>query len=84
MVIRPPCSTRVDGWGSMRTLEPPLSSVMDRGPIRSARDVSAAEAYAQLDAARMPHYKSPVRCGRAIAAVSWYAEAKRRLQEAEV
>jgi acyl-CoA synthetase (NDP forming) len=44
----------------------------------SARDVAAAEAYAQLDAARIPHYKSPVRCGKALAALSWYAEAKRR------
>jgi len=44
----------------------------------SARDVMAPEAYAALDAARIPHYKSPVRCGRALAAVSWYAEAKRR------
>jgi acyl-CoA synthetase (NDP forming) len=44
----------------------------------SARDVMAPEAYAALDAARIPHYKSPVRCGRAMAAVSWYAEAKRR------
>ncbi len=44
----------------------------------SARDVMAPEAYAALEAARIPHYKSPVRCGRAIAAVSWYAEAKRR------
>src|SRR3712207_8092252 len=31
-----------------------------------------------LDQARLPHYKSPVRCGRALVAVSWYAEAKRR------
>jgi acyl-CoA synthetase (NDP forming) len=31
-----------------------------------------------LNEARIPHYKSPVRCGRALAAVSWYAEAKRR------
>jgi acyl-CoA synthetase (NDP forming) len=38
----------------------------------------APEAYAALEAARIPHYKSPVRCGRAMAAVSWYAEAKRR------
>jgi acyl-CoA synthetase (NDP forming) len=45
----------------------------------SARDVMAAEAYAALDAARIPHYKSPVRCGRALATVSWYAEAKRRI-----
>jgi len=44
----------------------------------SARDVTAKEAYALLDEARLPHYKSPVRCGRALAAVSWYAEAKRR------
>jgi acyl-CoA synthetase (NDP forming) len=38
----------------------------------------APEAYAALEAARIPHYKSPVRCGRALAAVSWYAEARRR------
>ena len=38
----------------------------------------AKEGYALLDEARMPHYKSPVRCGRAMVAVSWYAEAKRR------
>jgi acetate---CoA ligase (ADP-forming) len=44
----------------------------------SARDVLAREAYALLDEARIPHYKSPVRCGRAMVAVSWYAEAKRR------
>jgi acetate---CoA ligase (ADP-forming) len=44
----------------------------------SARDVAAPEAYALLDEARLPHYKSPVRCGRALAALSWYAEAKRR------
>lgn len=44
----------------------------------SARDAVAPEAYAVLDAARIPHYKSPVRAGRALAAVSWYAEAKRR------
>ena len=46
----------------------------------SARDAVATEAYAMLDAARIPHYKSPVRCGRAMSAVSWYAEAKRRNQ----
>jgi acyl-CoA synthetase (NDP forming) len=46
----------------------------------SARDVVAPEAYALLDAARIPHYKSPVRCGRALAALSWYAEARRRLE----
>ena len=44
----------------------------------SARDEVAPEAYALLDGARIPYYKSPVRCGRALAAVSWYAEAKRR------
>jgi acyl-CoA synthetase (NDP forming) len=44
----------------------------------SARDVVAPEAYAMLDAARIPHYKSPVRCGRALAALSGYAESKRR------
>jgi acyl-CoA synthetase (NDP forming) len=44
----------------------------------SARDVLAQKAYSQLDQARIPHYKSPVRCGKALAAVSWYAEAKRR------
>ena len=44
----------------------------------SARDEVAQEAYAMLDAANIPHYKSPVRCGRALAALSWYAEALRR------
>ncbi|MES2563171.1 MAG: CoA-binding protein, partial [Pseudomonadota bacterium] len=44
----------------------------------SARDVLAQDAYARLDAARIPHYKSPVRCAKALAAVSWYAAAKRR------
>jgi acyl-CoA synthetase (NDP forming) len=44
----------------------------------SARDEVAPEAYAALDAARIPRYKSPVRCGRAMAALSWYAEAQRR------
>lgn len=47
----------------------------------SARDVMAPEAYAALDAARLPHYKSPVRCGRAMAALSWYGEAQRRYRE---
>ena len=46
----------------------------------SARDVKAPEAYAQLEAARIAHYKSPVRCGRAFAALSWYAAAKRRIE----
>ncbi len=45
----------------------------------SARDVMARDAYAALDEARIPHYKSPVRCGRAFAAMSGYAEAKRRI-----
>ena len=44
----------------------------------SARDAAAPEAYGMLNDARIPHYKSPVRCGRALAALSWYAEAKRR------
>jgi acyl-CoA synthetase (NDP forming) len=44
----------------------------------SARDEVAPEAYAALDAARIPRYQSPVRCGRALAALSWYAEARRR------
>lgn len=46
----------------------------------SARDAVAPEAYAMLDQARIPHYKSPVRCGRALAALSWYAEARRRFE----
>ena len=44
----------------------------------SARDQVAVEAYAALDGARVPHYKSPVRCGRALAVLSGYAEALRR------
>ena len=44
----------------------------------SARDVTAQDAFAVLDEARHPHYKSPVRCGKAMAALCWYAEAKRR------
>ena len=44
----------------------------------SARDADALETYGMLDDARIPHYKSPVRCGRALAALSWYAQAKRR------
>ncbi len=44
----------------------------------SARDAVAPDAYAMLDAAKVPRYKSPVRCGRALAAVSWYSEALRR------
>ncbi len=44
----------------------------------SARDSVAQEAYAMLDAEKIPHYKSPVRCGRALSALSWYGEALRR------
>jgi acyl-CoA synthetase (NDP forming) len=44
----------------------------------SAREEVAPEAYAALDAARIPRYQSPVRCGRALAALSWYAQARRR------
>jgi acyl-CoA synthetase (NDP forming) len=33
-----------------------------------------------LDAEKIPHYKSPVRCGRALSALSWYAEALRRAE----
>ena len=44
----------------------------------SARDADALEAYGMLNDARIPHYKSPVRCGRSLAALSWYAQAKRR------
>ena len=46
----------------------------------SARDSVAPEAYAMLDAEKIPHYKSPVRCGRALSALSWYAEALRRAE----
>jgi len=45
----------------------------------SARDVMAKDAYALLDDACIPHYKSPVRCGKAFAALSGYADAKRRI-----
>ena len=44
----------------------------------SARDELAREAYGKLDALKIPHYKSPVRCGRALCALSWYADALRR------
>lgn len=47
----------------------------------SAREAVAPEAYAALDGARIPHYRSPVRCGRALAALSGYAEALRRHAE---
>ncbi len=45
----------------------------------SARDVQAKDCYAVLDAARLPHYKSPVRCARALVALTAYAQAKRRI-----
>jgi acyl-CoA synthetase (NDP forming) len=44
----------------------------------SARDELARAAYAKLDAANIPHYKSPVRCGRALAALSAFAQSLRR------
>jgi len=44
----------------------------------SARESVAPEAYAALDGARIPHYRSPVRCGRALAALSNYAESLRQ------
>jgi acetate---CoA ligase (ADP-forming) len=46
----------------------------------SARDAVAQEAYAMLDAVKIPHFKSPVRCGRALSALSWYADALRRAE----
>ncbi|MCC7486766.1 MAG: CoA-binding protein [Burkholderiales bacterium] len=45
----------------------------------SAREAVSADAYGLLDAARIPHFRSPVRCGRAIAAVAAFADARRRL-----
>ena len=47
----------------------------------SARHQVAGEAYALLDAARLPHYRSPMRCMRALAAITHHAEACRRLRE---
>jgi acyl-CoA synthetase (NDP forming) len=44
----------------------------------SARDELAKEAYALLDGARLPHYKSPVRCARVLVALTSYAQARRR------
>lgn len=49
----------------------------------SARDDVAGEAYALLDAAGIPRYKSPVRCGRALAVLSRYAETLRRHEAAK-
>ena len=43
----------------------------------SAREAMLPQVYELLDAARIPHYRSPVRCGRALAALSRYAEALR-------
>ena len=45
-----------------------------------AREAVAPEAYALLDNARIPYYKSPVRCGRALAVLSSYAEARRHAE----
>ena len=42
-------------------------------------DELARDAYGRLDALKIPHYKSPVRCGKAFSALSGYAEAKRRI-----
>jgi acyl-CoA synthetase (NDP forming) len=47
----------------------------------SARDELARDAYAKLDALKIPHYKSPVRCGRALAALSSFAASLRREEE---
>jgi len=44
----------------------------------SARREVAGEAYALLDAERIPHYRSPMRCMRALAAIAQHAEACRR------
>ena len=47
----------------------------------SARDELARAAYARLDAVKIPHYKSPVRCGRALAVLSAFAHSLRREEE---
>jgi acyl-CoA synthetase (NDP forming) len=44
----------------------------------SARREVAGDAYALLDQAKVPHYRSPLRCMRALAAVTHHAEACRR------
>ena len=46
----------------------------------SAREAVAGDAYATLGTVKVPYFKSPVRCGRALAALSWYAEAVRRAE----
>jgi acyl-CoA synthetase (NDP forming) len=52
--------------------------------VWSARETMLPEVYGELDAARIPHYRSPVRCGRALAALAWYAEAVRANEQREV
>jgi acyl-CoA synthetase (NDP forming) len=47
----------------------------------SARREVAGEAYAMLDAERIPHYRSPMRCMRALAAIAHHAGACRRYRE---
>lgn len=44
----------------------------------SARRAVAGEAYALLDEAKVPHYRSPLRCVRALAAITHHAQACRR------
>lgn len=44
----------------------------------SARKEVAGEAYALLDEVKVPHYRSPMRCMRALAALTHHAEACRR------
>jgi len=46
----------------------------------SARERLAGDAYRLLDAAGIPHYQTPARCGRALAALSRFAAACRRGQ----
>ena len=48
----------------------------------SARREVAGDAYALLDEAKVPHYRSPLRCMRALAAITHHAEACRRYQAA--
>lgn len=44
----------------------------------SARDKLAEEAYRLLECARIPFYKTPVRCGKALGVIAKFAEACRR------
>jgi len=46
----------------------------------SARREVAGPAYALLDEAKVPHYRSPLRCMRALAAITHHANACRRYQ----